>query len=225
MERRGSRPSAERPARLTCPRFGAQSKVSGRVTRAPGYLLVVEDGELEQQRSVRAAAGRRPPARSPMGIRGSRGTPCPGRSSSGGATLSPIPRARGVRRRNEAGRLDELRLSCLESRIEADLRLGGHARRHLARARAARRRPSAAGEPARPADASPYIGRSAGRRAGGVPDEQAAMMNSLDQSCAPARRRILEQQIRAGHSAWARPTTEPAYHSADRTVKITTAGS
>jgi DNA-binding SARP family transcriptional activator/ABC-type transport system substrate-binding protein len=94
------------------------------LTRPPGYLLRVDDGELDLQRlevlldeGRRALAAQDPPAAATALHRGLalyRGAPL--------ADLANVPFARA-----EIGRLDELRLAALEQRIEADLGLGRHA--------------------------------------------------------------------------------------------------
>ena len=93
-------------------------------TRAPGYLIRVPDGELDAQRFERLLAqGKQALA-----------TGDPGRAAAllrmalglwRGPALADVmdePFAQA-----EAGRLEELRLFCLEERIEADLALGRHA--------------------------------------------------------------------------------------------------
>ena len=94
------------------------------VTRAPGYLIRVQDGELDAERFERLLAqGKHALA-----------TGDPGRAAAllrtalalwrGPALVDVIyePFAQA-----EAGQLEELRLTCLEERIEADLALGRHA--------------------------------------------------------------------------------------------------
>jgi DNA-binding SARP family transcriptional activator/ABC-type transport system substrate-binding protein len=93
-------------------------------TRAPGYLLVVDDGELDLQRlEARIDQGRRalaaddPEAASDQLTRGLalfRGAPL--------EDLAYAPFAQA-----ELGRLDDLRATALEQRIDADLALGRHA--------------------------------------------------------------------------------------------------
>ncbi len=93
------------------------------VTRPPGYLLVVEGGELDANRFERLfGEGRRALAD---------GNPRLARSLHAralelwrGDALSDLAVAGVVR--HEAARLDDLRLACLECRIEADLQLGRH---------------------------------------------------------------------------------------------------
>jgi DNA-binding SARP family transcriptional activator/tetratricopeptide (TPR) repeat protein len=93
-------------------------------TRAPGYLIQVDDGELDVQRFAGLLAQGKHAL----------STGDPGRAAAllrralalwRGPALADVmyePFAQA-----EAGRLEELRLSCLEERIEADLALGRHA--------------------------------------------------------------------------------------------------
>jgi DNA-binding SARP family transcriptional activator len=93
-------------------------------TRAPGYLIRVEDGELDAQRFEGLLAQGKHALT----------TGDPGHAAAllrralalwRGPALADVmyePFAQA-----EAGRLEELRLSCLEERIEADLALGRHA--------------------------------------------------------------------------------------------------
>jgi DNA-binding SARP family transcriptional activator len=93
-------------------------------TRAPGYLIRVEDGELDTQRFERLLAqGKYELA-----------TGDPGRAAAKLRTALALWRGPALAEvmyepfaQAEAGRLEELRLSCLEERIEADLALGRHA--------------------------------------------------------------------------------------------------
>jgi len=93
------------------------------VTRAPGYQLVVEDGELDAHRFEQLLGdGRRALAD---------GNPRLARSLLAralelwrGDALSDVAAEGFVR--DEAARLDDLRLACLESRLDADLQLGRH---------------------------------------------------------------------------------------------------
>jgi DNA-binding SARP family transcriptional activator len=93
-------------------------------TRAPGYLIRVQDGELDLQRFERLVAqGKQMLA-----------TGDPGRAAvllRNALTLWRGPALVDVMyesfAQGEAGQLEELRLSCLEERIEADLALGRHA--------------------------------------------------------------------------------------------------
>ena len=93
------------------------------VTRSPGYLLVVEEGELDSDRFERLLADGRRALRN--------GNPRLARNQFAqalglwrGDALSDIE-AEGLLG-HEAARLDDLRLACLECRIEADLLLGRH---------------------------------------------------------------------------------------------------
>jgi predicted ATPase/DNA-binding SARP family transcriptional activator len=93
------------------------------VTRSPGYLLRVEEGELDAERfEALFADGRRTLAQ---------GSPRLARSLLGraldlwrGAALADL--AAESFAREAADRLDELRLQCVEERISADLELGHH---------------------------------------------------------------------------------------------------
>jgi predicted ATPase/DNA-binding SARP family transcriptional activator len=93
------------------------------VTRPPGYLLVTEEGELDADRfEALFADGRRALAD---------GNPRLARSLCDqalelwrGDAFADLAAEGFVG--HEASRLDELRLGCLETRIEADLRLGRH---------------------------------------------------------------------------------------------------
>jgi DNA-binding SARP family transcriptional activator/ABC-type oligopeptide transport system substrate-binding subunit len=94
------------------------------LTRAPGYLLVVDEGELDLQRleahidqGRRALAADDPEAASEQLARGLalfRGAPL------GDLAYAPFAQA-------ELGRLDDLRAATVEQRIDADLALGRHA--------------------------------------------------------------------------------------------------
>ena len=94
------------------------------LTRPPGYLLRVDEGELDLKRmEVLLDKGRQALAAQDSqaaatalhrGLALYRGAPL--------ADLANVPFARA-----EIGRLDELRLAALEQRIEADLALGHHA--------------------------------------------------------------------------------------------------
>jgi predicted ATPase/DNA-binding SARP family transcriptional activator len=93
------------------------------VTRSPGYLLRVEEGELDAERfEALFADGRRTLAQ---------GSPRLARSLLGralalwrGAALADL--AAESFAREAADRLDELRLQCVEERLAADLELGHH---------------------------------------------------------------------------------------------------
>ena len=93
-------------------------------TRAPGYLIRIQDGELDMQRFERLVAqGKHALA-----------TGDPGRAAALLRTALVLWRGPALAdvmyepfAQAEAGRLEELRLSCLEERIEADLALGRHA--------------------------------------------------------------------------------------------------
>jgi DNA-binding SARP family transcriptional activator len=92
-------------------------------TRAPGYLIRVQDGELDLHRFERLVAQGKlalatDPGRAAVLLRKAltlwRGP------ALADVMYEPFAQA-------EAGQLEELRLSCLEERIEADLALGRHA--------------------------------------------------------------------------------------------------
>jgi DNA-binding SARP family transcriptional activator len=93
-------------------------------TRAPGYLIRVQDGELDAQRFERLLAqGKHALAAGD-----------PGRAAALLRTALELWRGPALAdviyepfAQEAAGRLEELRLSCLEERIEADLALGRHA--------------------------------------------------------------------------------------------------
>ena len=93
-------------------------------TRAPGYLIRVHDGELDAQRFERLLVqGKQALA-----------TGDPGRAAALLRTALALWRGPALVdvmyepfARAEAGQLEELRLACLEERIEADLALGRHA--------------------------------------------------------------------------------------------------
>ena len=104
------------------------------VTRAPGYELRVEPERLDL-RPLRAPRRARAARRSPQGARRARR---PSSAGGAGAVARPAagrPRLRGVRRRREIARLEELRLAALSDRIDADSRWA--ARRAGRRARGA----------------------------------------------------------------------------------------
>lgn len=83
------------------------------VTRPPGYLLRVEDDELDSRRLERAvASGHLDELTDALGLW--RGSPL--------SQFAYEPFAQ-----NEIARLEELRLTAVEARIEAQLALGGHA--------------------------------------------------------------------------------------------------
>jgi DNA-binding SARP family transcriptional activator/tetratricopeptide (TPR) repeat protein len=90
------------------------------VTRPPGYLLRVEEGELDAERFERLVSGARsqPPARAAAMLRDAlalwRGPPL--------ADLAYESFAQA-----EIGRLEEQRAATLEGRVEAELALGRHA--------------------------------------------------------------------------------------------------
>ena len=93
-------------------------------TRAPGYLIRVQDGELDPHRFERLVAqGKQALA-----------TGDPGRAAALLRTALTLWRGPALVdvmyepfAQAEAGQLEELRLTCLEERIEADLALGRHA--------------------------------------------------------------------------------------------------
>ena len=136
------------------------------VTRPAGYELRVEPDGLDLhrfERLVTEARGAEPPAAA-QSLREAlalwRGPPL--------AEFAYEPWAQG-----EIGRLEELHLSALQDRIDADLALG-RARRARRRARAPGRRAPAVGAPARPADARALplgqAGGGTGRLPGGAGD-------------------------------------------------------
>ena len=92
-------------------------------TRPGGYLLRVEDGELDAARFDELLARGRSELRRGR-IEAAHGLLASALSLWRGPALSDI--ADGEFARAEAGRLDEARLGCLEDRIEADLELGRH---------------------------------------------------------------------------------------------------
>jgi DNA-binding SARP family transcriptional activator len=83
------------------------------VTQGGGYRLVVQPGELDADRLERAVADGEP-ERLREALSLWRGPPLP--------ELAEAPFARG-----EIARLEDLRLTALELRIEAELALGRHA--------------------------------------------------------------------------------------------------
>jgi len=90
-------------------------------TRAPGYLIRVADRELDSQRFERLLAQGKYEL-----VTGD-----PGRAAAKLRTALALWRGPALAEvmyepfaQAEAGRLEELRLSCLEERIEADLALG-----------------------------------------------------------------------------------------------------
>jgi predicted ATPase/DNA-binding SARP family transcriptional activator len=93
------------------------------VTRRPGYTLVVEAGELDAERFEGLfAEGRR--ARAEGNPRLAQSLHCRALALWRGAALADL-RAESFAR-EEASRLDELRLQCIEERIAAELELGRH---------------------------------------------------------------------------------------------------
>jgi predicted ATPase/DNA-binding SARP family transcriptional activator len=93
------------------------------VTRPPGYLLLVGEGELDADRFEQLLAdGRR--ALAQENPRLARSLCARALELWRGDALSGLAVEGYVAR--EAARLDELRLACLECRLEADLRLGRH---------------------------------------------------------------------------------------------------
>ena len=93
------------------------------LTRPPGYMIQLEDEELD----LGGSSGCSPPAgtRSPT-----RGRPrllccCARRCRSGAGPLA-LAEFTEPFAQLESAQLEELRLACLEERIEADLALGGH---------------------------------------------------------------------------------------------------
>jgi DNA-binding SARP family transcriptional activator len=93
-------------------------------TRHPGYLIRVQDSELDAQRFERLVAQGKHALSSGD----------PGRAAALLRTAHALWRGPALAdvvdepfAQAEAGQLEELRLSCLEERIEADLALGRHA--------------------------------------------------------------------------------------------------
>ena len=93
-------------------------------TRAPGYLIELEPGG-RRRHALRAAARRGPRARSARATPRRRPRACARRSRCGAARRSPSSPSRSPA--SEAAHLEELRLVCLEERIEADVARGLHA--------------------------------------------------------------------------------------------------
>ena len=123
--RSGVKPRRQRLARhfRSTPRL--RRTLGGQLeTRAPGYLIRVQDGELDAQRFERLLAqGKHALAAGD-----------PGRAAALLRTALELWRGPALAdviyepfAQEAAGRLEELRLSCLEERIEADLALGRHA--------------------------------------------------------------------------------------------------
>jgi DNA-binding SARP family transcriptional activator/tetratricopeptide (TPR) repeat protein len=94
------------------------------VTRSPGYLMVVGDGELDLDRFIRLCEEARSAADG-GDWRGAAGLLREALALWQGDPLEDVP-AEAVQR-TEVPRLAELRMRAVESQVEADLRLGRHA--------------------------------------------------------------------------------------------------
>ena len=139
------------------------------LTRSPGYVLRVEEGQLDADRfatllaSARTALARGAALEAATLLREAldlwRGPPL---ADFGFDTFA----------QEEIARLEELRLAAVEERVEADLALG-RGTRGRRRARGARRPSSAARAAARAADARALSLRPAGRGAGRLPGHAA----------------------------------------------------
>jgi DNA-binding SARP family transcriptional activator len=106
-------------------RQDADVQVAGRVvTRPPGYLITVADGELDLDRFTGLCDRARPLA-DQGDWRGASGLFGEALALWRGEPLADVPSA--VLERSEAPRLAELRMRAVESRVEMDLRLGRHA--------------------------------------------------------------------------------------------------
>ncbi len=140
------------------------------LTRAPGYVLRADRSELDFARfeQLMAKADMADPRAAASELRRalalSRGPPL--------ADLEYEPFAQA-----EIVRLEELRWTALELRIDADLAAGRHADADR-RARGADRGAPAQGAPARPADARALPLWPPGRGAGGVPPRAACALGA-----------------------------------------------
>ena len=106
-------------------RQNAGLQIGGRVvTRPPGYLITVADGELDLDRFTGLCDRARPLA-DRGDWRGASGLFGEALALWRGEPLADVPSA--VLERSEAPRLAELRMRAVESRVEMDLRLGRHA--------------------------------------------------------------------------------------------------
>ena len=115
------------------------------------------------RRPVRGGARGGPAGRLGRGPRPSCGRRCRSGGASRSAGCPP-----GCWRCTEGPRLEEMRIDALETRIDAEMHLGGHGAGHRRAAPAGRRR-AAPGTAPRPADARPVPGRAARRGARRVP--------------------------------------------------------
>ena len=106
-------------------RRSADLQIAGRVvTRPPGYLITVADGELDLDRFIGLCDRARPLA-DRGDWRGASGLFGEALALWRGEPLADVPSV--VLERSEAPRLAELRMRAVESRVEMDLRLGRHA--------------------------------------------------------------------------------------------------
>ena len=106
-------------------RQNAGLQIGGRVvTRPPGYLITVADGELDLDRFTGLCDRARPLA-DRGDWRGASGLFGEALALWRGEPLADVPSV--VLERSEAPRLAELRMRAVESRVEMDLRLGRHA--------------------------------------------------------------------------------------------------
>ncbi len=116
-------PGAERTLRVYVSRLRASLGADGLIARSPGYILEVEADRLDVTRFERLLAeGREALARGGAGLAADR--LAAGLALWRGPALADVDDSRVLAL--EARRLDELRLACVEERIEAELLLGRH---------------------------------------------------------------------------------------------------